>query len=94
MVLSRMNEFGRVSICGAISGYNALEPPKGTCILFTFMPWLAITPSLPPSAHTVSGLILWKQLKVEGFLVPRWLGRWGEAFKELAQWIQEVGLAT
>ena len=24
-----MNEFGRVAICGAISGYNALEPPKG-----------------------------------------------------------------
>ena len=32
-VLARMNQFGRVCICGAISGYNALEPPnKFACI--------------------------------------------------------------
>ena len=28
-VLSQMNTFGRVSVCGAISMYNATEPPKG-----------------------------------------------------------------
>ena len=33
VVLARMNEFGRASICGAISGYNALEPPKGIILL-------------------------------------------------------------
>ena len=28
-VLANMNEFGRVSVCGAISLYNTEEPPKG-----------------------------------------------------------------
>ena len=32
------------------------------------------------------------QLKVEGFYVSHWGQQWPEAFKELAQWIQEVGL--
>ena len=42
------------------------------------------------SARPVSGLILFHQLKVEGFLVWRWGEEWPAAFKELAQWIQEV----
>ena len=29
VVLSQMNTFGRVSVCGAISMYNATETPKG-----------------------------------------------------------------
>lgn len=29
IVLANMNEFGRVSVCGAISLYNTEEPPKG-----------------------------------------------------------------
>lgn len=38
----------------------------------------------------MSGLILTKQLTVRGFMVPRWLPRWPEAFKEMYQWIKEV----
>ncbi|XP_003391770.2 PREDICTED: prostaglandin reductase 1-like, partial [Amphimedon queenslandica] len=67
-VLRQMNTFGRVSVCGAISQYNALEPRKGI---------------------DVSPIILMKQLKVEGFIVVRWLDQWPAAFKEMAQWIQE-----
>ena len=40
--------------------------------------------------HPVSGLILQKQLRIEGFEVDRWLPKWPMAFKEIAQWIQEV----
>ena len=40
----------------------------------------------------ISRVILGKQLKVEGFLVYRWYDQWPTAFKEMAQWIQEVWL--
>ena len=43
------------------------------------------------SARPVSGLILFHQLRVEGFIVWRWnYDEWSAAFKEMAQWIQEV----
>ena len=38
----------------------------------------------------VTGLILSKQVKVEGFMVFRWLDQWPDAFKDIAQWILEV----
>jgi prostaglandin reductase 1 len=68
VTLSNMNEFGRVSICGAISLYNDTEKPK---------------------FRSVSDVILFKQLKVEGFMVSRWLEQWPKAFKEISGWIQE-----
>ena len=42
-------------------------------------------------ARPVSGLILFHQLRVEGFIVLRWsYEEWSAVFKEMAQWIQEV----
>ena len=38
----------------------------------------------------LSGTILFKQLRVEGFIVRRWLKRWPEAFKQLNEWIEKV----
>ena len=40
--------------------------------------------------HYVSQLILWHQLKIEGFIVRRWLKEWPECFKQMHQWISEV----
>ena len=40
--------------------------------------------------HQISRIILVKQLRVEGFIVTRWFDQWPLAFKEMAQWIQEV----
>ena len=37
-----------------------------------------------------SGMLLFKQLRVEGFIVKRWLSEWPTAFKEMSQWIKEV----
>ena len=42
------------------------------------------------SGHYVSGLILSRQLKIEGFTVLRWLSEWPTAFKQMAEWIKEV----
>ncbi|CAG9578960.1 unnamed protein product [Danaus chrysippus] len=41
-----------------------------------------------PKAPIVQVDIVMKQLKVEGFLVPRWLNRFPEAFSEIVNWIQ------
>ena len=38
----------------------------------------------------LNGTILFKQLRVEGFIVSRWLTRWPEAFKQLNEWIEKV----
>ena len=46
------------------------------------------------AALPVSGLIHHQQLRVEGFFVLRWLSEWPKAFKEIAQWIQEVNDAS
>lgn len=67
-VVSKMNEHGRISCCGAISEYNLTEPTL-------------VRPS--------SRYFVFKQLKVEGFIVTRWLKQWPEAFKEIAMWMKE-----
>jgi NADPH-dependent curcumin reductase CurA len=35
------------------------------------------------------GLVLVKQLKVEGFIVTRFLNRWPEGITQMAKWISE-----
>lgn len=67
MVLSQMNDYGRISVCGAISSYNS-EIPK------------------VPAVQTV---FVFKQLKMEGFLVWRFTDRWMEGINTMGNWIQE-----
>ena len=87
-VLNHMNLFGRVSICGCISQYNLLEPPKGINNLIYVIIYILIIYNY--IVRPISGLILSKQLTVQGFMVFRWLSSWPVAFKEIAQWIAEV----
>ncbi|XP_054749226.2 prostaglandin reductase 1-like [Lytechinus pictus] len=63
-----MKLFGRVSCCGAISGYNLKEPEK---------------------LSSIYSKMVFSQLKMEGFIVSRYLPRWPEAIGVLAQWVQE-----
>ncbi|XP_063380917.1 prostaglandin reductase 1-like [Cydia fagiglandana] len=41
-----------------------------------------------PKATIVQPALLFNQLKVEGFIVSRWLDRWPEAFADIIQWIK------
>merc|ERR1712215_466986 len=66
-VMSLMNTYGRVAVCGAISHYNDVGG------------YSKVTDILP--------LCVFKELKVEGFLVGRWIDRWGEGIKALAGWV-------
>lgn len=69
IIMSQMNEFGRVSVCGSISSYNEdiSKLPKATI--------------LQPS-------LVFKQLKMEGFLITRWGSCKEEAFAQLIKWIK------
>ena len=70
-IRNHMKDFGRISVCGAISTYNDKTGE-------------------PTMAPSVEGTFIFKQLKMEGFLVHRWLDRWMEGLSQMAKWIQEV----
>jgi len=71
-ILTQMNLYGRVSVCGSISSYNTIDgsSPK-------------------PKASIVQESMIFNQLKMEGFIVYRWLDRWNEGITALRQWIEE-----
>ena len=70
-IRSHMNQFGRVSVCGAISVYNDVSPTMAPCVEPTFV---------------------FKQLKMEGFLIHRWFHRYNEGTHQMIQWIRQVQL--
>lgn len=45
-------------------------------------------PSKMPKATILQPSIVFSQLKIEGFLVWRWIDRWNEAFAQLVDWIK------
>ncbi|KAJ0177361.1 hypothetical protein K1T71_007370 [Dendrolimus kikuchii] len=47
-----------------------------------------------PKATILQPALIFQQLKVEGFIVGRWLDRWSEAFAELVGWIASGKLKT
>ncbi|KAJ8923381.1 hypothetical protein NQ315_001939 [Exocentrus adspersus] len=67
-ILLYMNLFGRIAVCGAISGYNEKHPPKATMVQYP---------------------VTFSQLRMEGFIVHRWLDRWFEGIEQNMKWIQE-----
>ncbi|KAL0849968.1 hypothetical protein ABMA28_011887 [Loxostege sticticalis] len=75
IIMSQMNSFGRVSVCGSISSYNE-------------------DPSKMPKATILQPSLVFKQLKVEGFMIWSWDARWNEAYAELVKWIKSGQLKT
>uniref|UniRef100_A0A2A4J403 Prostaglandin reductase 1 n=1 Tax=Heliothis virescens TaxID=7102 RepID=A0A2A4J403_HELVI len=69
IIINQMNDFGRVSVCGSISSYNA-------------------DPANVPKAPILQPALVFKQLKIEGFLVWRWMNRQSEAHAQLIKWIK------
>ncbi|CAG9865277.1 unnamed protein product [Phyllotreta striolata] len=67
-IMLYMNTFGRISVCGAISGYNETKPPKATLVQYP---------------------LTFNQLRMEGFIVHRWLDRWFEGIEQNKKWIEE-----
>lgn len=46
-----------------------------------------VTPTMAPACES---MFVFKQLKMEGFLVGRWTSRWMEGLTQMSKWIQEV----
>lgn len=70
MIFSRMNDYGRVAVCGAIASYN----------------------SDIPKVNAVQTMFVFKQLKMEGFLVWRWSDRWLEGITEMGKLVEDGAL--
>ncbi|XP_026473340.1 prostaglandin reductase 1-like [Ctenocephalides felis] len=70
IIMNQMNLYGRISVCGAISAYNA-DVTK------------------VPTAPIVQPTLIFKELKMEGFLVTRWISRWMEGIGKNAALIAE-----
>lgn len=96
IVMSQMNEFGRVAVCGSISTYN-LKTTKSKFgffsnddFFFYYCSWIKIDAIFFVFKATIIPLqpiIIAKQLKVEGFIVSRWFNRWTEGVVQLSKWI-------
>ncbi|XP_023949558.2 prostaglandin reductase 1 [Bicyclus anynana] len=67
-IMSHMNKYGRIAVCGSISSYNDTAPPKVTI---------------------VQPALVFKELKMEGFLVNRWNDRWQEGIDMNLKWLKE-----
>ncbi|CAH1154447.1 unnamed protein product, partial [Phaedon cochleariae] len=67
-IMLYMNTFGRIAVCGAISGYNDKQPPKATIVQYP---------------------MTFNQLRMEGFIVHRWIDRWFEGIDQNRKWIDE-----
>ncbi|XP_063591685.1 prostaglandin reductase 1-like [Penaeus indicus] len=72
--LRHMADHARISVCGAISTYNNENKDQGKLIA---------------NSPYDASLLITKQLRVEGFLVNRWLNRWLEGLTQMKQWVQE-----
>ncbi|KAF2367761.1 Alcohol dehydrogenase C-terminal [Trinorchestia longiramus] len=73
-VISLMAPYGSVAICGAISTYNDSSRHIGRPTMCS-----------PLSEST----IIWKQLRIEGFLVSRWISKFPECLKQMREWIDQ-----
>ena len=45
--------------------------------------------SSPPLSPNWDWIIITREVRIEGFLVFRWIPRWGEAFAHMNQWMNE-----
>ncbi|XP_072260521.1 prostaglandin reductase 1-like isoform X1 [Pyxicephalus adspersus] len=70
VALQQMRNFGRITVCGAISMYND---------------------SVPQTGPYVQSVIIFKQLRMEGFLIFSWEDKpiYEEAQRQLLEWILE-----
>jgi NADPH-dependent curcumin reductase CurA len=45
--------------------------------------------SSPPLSHNWDWIIITREVRIEGFIVSRWIPKWGDAFMNIDQWMKE-----
>ena len=48
----------------------------------------------PTLVPPVQGTMIHKELKMEGFMVYRWINRWNEGILQMAEWIKDGKIIT
>ncbi|XP_045572325.1 uncharacterized protein isoform X4 [Salmo salar] len=76
VVMPQMREYGRIAVCGSISMYNDTTPQTG----------ILSTPQTGPYVHTY---MIFKQLRMEGFLCARWKHKHQQSLRRLMAWMTE-----
>ncbi|KAL7299154.1 hypothetical protein TKK_0007753 [Trichogramma kaykai] len=74
IVIHQMKDMGRISVCGSISSYNDN---------------LVLGQGNVPKATIIQPAMVFHQLKMEGFIVLRWLNRWQEGIEKNLKWLKE-----
>lgn len=82
-----MNTSGRIAVCGSTSSYSATANniPRGMSPLFivdSLNKFLCLAPILQPA-------LVFKELKIQGFLVYRWSDRYMEALTQNQMWFKQ-----
>lgn len=91
-IISHMNDFGRIAVCGSISTYNEISDEKRKGIFeFEFCIYQVHFSQTTYyfSATIIQPFIVSKQLKMEGFLVNRFADRTFEGIQQNLQWVKE-----
>ena len=90
-VINHMKPFGRIAVCGAIATYNDKERPRVPMTSHSFV--FNVSPFFLLSRLMLIPMLI-QQLKMEGFLVTRWLDRWEEGIKQMATWVMQGKIQT
>lgn len=93
IIIQKMNDFGRISVCGQLSKYNSDTSINQYGIIFYVTIYKIFDFSniifMIFSGPLIQPKFVEKQLKMEGFVVHRWSKRSQEAFQQNLDWIKE-----
>ncbi|KAK5638514.1 hypothetical protein RI129_012809 [Pyrocoelia pectoralis] len=95
-VIKVMNDFGRIAICGFMSQFsNEPKVTNNSCkgngsttvggLTWEYKEDMFTTAKVP----SLQPYFVFKQLRMEGFIVYKWMARWKEGVEQNLKWVNE-----
>lgn len=84
-----MNQFGRISVCGAVSIYNMTDEPLGKNSTIHFQIHTYLHNCISFIAPVVQPAMVAFQLRMEGFVYSRFYDKWLDGIFQMKKWIKE-----